>query len=153
MHPTFTFKARIRKKNIHLDTMEKYGVFRKTKRKQGKRIWKKISTMKKHQTIVVCRRKSTSGGKKVLYKGTDTSYCYKVTLSSRSNLTHTNSNLIYLVPKHFKKLFLLSLCDTTWVKLWVEICIAIKTIKSVLFRLKNSFRPKKLFAEIKFASF
>lgn len=105
MHPTFTFKARIRKKNIHFDTMKKYGVFRKTKRKERKRIWKKFSTMKKHQTIVVCRRKSTSGWKKVLYKGTDTSYCYKVTLSSRSNLTHTNSNLIYLVPKHFKKFF------------------------------------------------
>lgn len=42
MHPSFTFKARIRKKNIHLDTMEKYGVFRETKRKGGKRIWKKI---------------------------------------------------------------------------------------------------------------
>lgn len=89
------------------------GFFGRQKEKEGNEFGKKFSTMKKHQTIVVCRRKSTSGGKKVLYKGTDTSYCYKVTLSSRSNLTHTNSNLIYLVSKHFKKLFLLSLCDTT----------------------------------------
>lgn len=121
VHPTFTVKARIRKKKIHLHTMEKYGILRKTKRKEknenefGKTNLEK--TMKKHQSIVVCTRKSTSGWKKVLYKGMDTSYCYKVTLSWRSNLTHTNSNLIYLVPKHFKKFFLLSLCDTTWVKL------------------------------------
>ena len=129
------------------------GFFGRQKEKNENEFGKNFPRWRNVKLLWFAEENQHLGEKKVLYKGTDTSYCYKVTLSSRSNLTHTNSNLIYLVPKHFKKLFLLSLCDTTWVKLWVEICIAIKTIESVLFQLKNSFRPEKWFDEIKFSSF